>query len=824
MNAATLAAADTSSRTDRTDRGARITSIAGDQRIAGDESAVARGRPAAAAALEVIDDPLEQARFTRWIAAPSGERLGETSLQLGGLHCAACAGLIEAALLAVPGVRQARVAAASQRASVVWDPRSTRPSAFVAAVQRAGYDAVPDAAAPARALREREARQALWRLFVAAFCAMQVMMLATPSYVADAGEIGADLQRLLGWAGWVMTLPVLVFSCRPFFAGAWRSLRARRIGMDVPVALGVAITFVASSGAAFDPGGPFGTEVYFDSLTMFVSFLLGARWLEMRERHRAAEELEASLARLPETAERLRPDGSAETVSVLRLRSGDRVRVALGQGFPADGELLEGSTQCDEALLSGESLPVLRGVGDEVIAGSINLGAPVLMRVKRVGPDTRLEGIVAMMRSAATQRPALARLADRWAAPFLWVVLLLAAGGAAAWSLVEPSRALWVAVAVLIVTCPCALSLAAPATLLAATRAFARQGVMVRKLDAIETLARVDHVFFDKTGTLTGDLPRLAAVTLTERGRRRFGDSSQAIGWAAALAACSRHPLSRAIVAAQAQAQARGHVHAQAAAPASALMRFEERAGLGSQAVDAEGRRWRLGSWAWVVGADHHRISDPMDPIAAEPQASPTAAEPDPGAARVWLGVEGEPLAGFDFEEALREGAAEAVAALRAAGLGVTLLSGDQVPRARALAQRLGLDDVVAGAAPRDKLAVLERAQARGRRVAMVGDGINDAPVLARADVAIAMGQGALLARSQADAVLASGRLTDLVAARLGAQRAVRIVHQNLLWAAVYNATCVPLALAGWLPPWAAGLGMATSSLLVVANAMRAAR
>ncbi len=321
--------------------------------------------------------------------------------------------------------------------------------------------------------------------------------------------------------------------------------------MDVPVSLGVAITFIASTGATFSPDGVFGHEVYFDSLTMFVSFLLGSRYLELSARHRAAEALESSLARLPETAWRVLPDGSTEAVSLHRLQPGDLLRVPLGQAFPADGQVEQGHTRADEALLTGESAPVDKPQGAAVVAGSTNLGAPVLMRVQRVGGDTRLEAIVSMMRSAMAQRPAAAALADRWAPPFLWTVLVLAAGAAAVWSVIDPSRAVWVAVSVLIVTCPCALSLAAPATLVAAARGLARRGVLLQRLDALERLARVQQVFFDKTGTLTEDRLQLAQVQLTDAGQAMLGDVARARAAAAALAAWSSHPLSRAVVEAQ---------------------------------------------------------------------------------------------------------------------------------------------------------------------------------------------------------------------------------------------------------------------------------
>ncbi len=752
-----------------------------------------------AEALAAVDDPVEQARFTRWVQGAQGERLAESSLQLGGLHCAACAGIIEQALVAVPGVRGASVSAAVQRASVRWDPQRTQASALIAAVRDAGYEAVPDAAAPARALRRAEARQALWRLFVAAFCAMQVMMLATPGYVARAGEFAPDLRQLLNWGSWLLTLPVLAFSAGPFFAGAWRAAKMRRIGMDLPVALGVAITFVAGTGATFAPDGPFGHEVYFDSLTMFVAVLLGARYVEMRARHRAAEALEASLARLPQTAWRVGADGSTEALAVHRLVPGDRVRVPAGEAFPADGTLLEGCTRVDESLLSGESAPRAKGAGAELVAGSLNLEAPVLMRVERVGADTRFEAIVSMMRSAATQRPALARAADRWAAPFLAIVIVLAGAAAVLWSFIDAAQAVRVAVSVLIVTCPCALSLAAPATLVAAARGWAGHGVLVRRLDAIEALAQVDQVFFDKTGTLTVDRLRVGAIHSVADAPLRL-EPREALAAAAVLAAWSTHPASRAIVHAAAEQPGGPSAAAPALLPPSGVSApaVRELPGRGLSCRDAQGRAWRLGAPAWAgAGA--------------------------PGDARVVLGVDGHALAGFTLQEGLREGAAETVRALRAAGLRVTLLTGDERKRADELAARLGIDEVVAEATPATKLEALTAAQRAGRRVAMIGDGVNDAPVLARADVSVAMGQGALVARAQADAVIVSGRLDALAGARAGALRALRIVRQNLAWAALYNAVFVPLALVGWMPPLAAGLGMAGSSLWVVLNAMRAA-
>jgi Cu2+-exporting ATPase len=484
---------------------------------------------------------------------------------------------------------------------------------------------------------------------------------------------------------------------------------------------------------------------------------------------------------------------------VQRLQRGDRVRIALGQAFPADGRLLEGATRVDEALLTGESTPLPRTVGDEVIAGSLNLGAPVTMVVERTGADTRYEAIVALMRDALSQRPSLARVADRWAGPFLWTVLGLAAAAAAAWSLFDPARAVWVAVSVLVVTCPCALSLAVPAVLVAATGGLARRGVLVQRLDAIEAIARLDRLFLDKTGTLTEGALRLQRVQLTGGGAG-FETADEALAIGASLAAWSNHPLSRAL---------------QAAAQASprAWRDVAEVAGHGLQALDADGVRWRLGSAAWA-GIEAAEVAAPMD--------APTDA---PGAAaEVWLRADDGRGARFLFDETLREDAAPAVAALRALGLKLSLLTGDDAARSAHLARRLQLDAAIGQATPESKLAAVAAAQAAGERVGMVGDGVNDAPVLARADASFAMGQGALVARAQADVVLVANRPLDVVRTVEVARRSMRIVRQNLVWAVVYNAACVPLAMAGWLPPWAAGLGMAGSSLAVVLNALRAAR
>jgi Cu2+-exporting ATPase len=765
-----------------------------------------------AASNAALDDPLLLAPFTRWLteAEPTDERSGggrtlaESQFQLSGLHCAACAGIIEQAVLELPGVRAATVNAASARLQLRWQPERIRLAQLLARIERAGYGAAPDAAAPARLLREREKRQALWRLFVAAFLMMQVMMMAAPAYFAEPGDLEPDLMRLLQWACWVLSLPVLMFSAGPFFRSAWQQLRVRRLGMDVPVALGMAVTFLASSGALFEPGGFFGHEVYFDSLTMFVTFLLAGRFFELRARHRAAEALEQASAALPESVERIAADGSSSQVAPLRLCVGDLVRVCAGQAFPADGRIESGHSAADEALLTGESQPVPKAAGDEVAAASLNLQAPLLVRVLRVGADTRHEAIVRLMREAMTQRPASTALADRVAGHFLWVVLLLAGGSALLWSWLDPARAVWVAVSVLIVTCPCALSLAAPVAWLAATGALARRGLLLVRLDVLDTLCRVDTVVLDKTGTLSEDRMELLRHWSADDahgdppdGADAQLDTERLLQAACGLAQHSQHPFSRALVAAAGAAQD--------ANQSLQWSEVQELPGLGMQALDAAGQLWRLGSPAWVVQAFG--------------QAAPQVA----GAAQLAFGRPGA-LLWLQFGEVLRADAVQAIQRLHRQGLRTLLLSGDASERVLRLAALAGVQSAQGDASPADKLTVVAQLQAEGRCVLMVGDGINDAPVLARADASVVMGQGAMLARASADALLLSGRLLDLALARELALRTRRVIRQNLAWAAGYNAACIPLAVAGWLPPWAAGLGMAASSAWVVLNAQRLAR
>jgi Cu2+-exporting ATPase len=749
----------------------------------------------APAEASVLDDPAEWQVFGRALDGDAAGGRWESQVVVEGMHCAACALAVEAALRQVPGVLRADVNAATRRARVVWSAADVQPSRWFAASAAAGYRLVPAGDLQARARRTREGRVALWRWLVAGFCMMQVMMYAYPAYIAQPGDMSADAAQLLRWASWVLTLPVLLFSCGPFFRSAWRDLRQRRIGMDLPVALGMAITFAVSTAGTFDPAGPLGHEVYFDSLTMFVFFLLTGRWLETRLRDRTAGALEALMNRLPDSVERLGADGAFVRVAVRRLAAGDVIRVLPGEAFPADGMVILGDTAADEALLTGESRPVPRPCGARVLAGSHNLASAVQVRIESAGQGTRFAQIVALMESASLGKPRLARLADRAARPFLAAVLAAAALAAALWWDAGAGKALMVAVSVLIVTCPCALSLATPAAMLASAGELARGGVLVRDLQALEALAGVDTVVFDKTGTLTLDTPRLERVY-----SRRGVMPGDAVELAAAVGARSLHPAARALVNAW-RLQHR-------TPPGWDVLQAAEHAGQGLEALlrragpaAAPARRLRLGSAAFCGVA----------PLRVD-------------AAQVHLSDDEGWVASFVLAEDLREDAAAAVDALKAQGIAVQLLSGDRDAAAREVAARAGIQEVQGDCAPEEKLRALQRLQAAGRQVAMVGDGLNDGPVLAGAHASFAFGKAVPLAQARADFLVPGDALPAIPRSIAQARRTLRIVRQNLWWAAGYNALCVPLALAGWLPAWLAGLGMAASSLVVVLNAARLAR
>ncbi|WP_156485841.1 heavy metal translocating P-type ATPase [Crenobacter luteus] len=717
--------------------------------------------------------------------------LREAALILEGITCAACVWLNERQLKRLPGVVSVDINYSTHRARVRWDDARVKLSAILEAVAAIGYRAHPYDAARSEALAQKERKGALNRLWVAGLSMMQVMMYAVPVYMAPAGEIDPEFLWLLHWASFALTLPVVLYSALPFYKGSWRDLKARRLGMDVPVAIGVVVAFAASSWALFnhiDHG------IYFDSVSMFVFLLLGGRYLEGIARRRAGEATDSLVKLLPAFAHRVPgwpAARDAHEAPVAELAVGDVLLVKPGETVPADGVVLDGASALDESLLTGESRPIDKRARDTVIAGSVNTASPLYVEVTQTGADTRLSSIVRLLDKALADKPRLAQLADRFAAWFVAALLVAAVATYLVWLPTDAERALWVTVAVLVVSCPCALSLATPAALTAATGHLATLGVLTTRGHAIETLARVDTVVFDKTGTLTHGAPRLVA-------RHAFsGDADAQLAVAQALEAGSEHPIARALLAAPCDA------------PLPTLAELVNLPGQGVEGVIA-GARWRLGRVDFVAG-----LAGALPAGFANWQH---------GATVIALGGDAGWQALFALADAPREDAAALVAALQRDGKTVHLLSGDADGAVAALATALGVDRHRARATPEDKLAYVGALQAQGRRVLMVGDGVNDAPVLARADVSLAMGGGTDVARASGDMVLLNDALAALPAALSLAKKTLAVIRQNLVWAAGYNLVALPLAMAGFVTPWLASLGMAMSSLLVVGNALRLVR
>ncbi|MDP1681370.1 MAG: heavy metal translocating P-type ATPase [Burkholderiales bacterium] len=735
------------------------------------------------AQVSLYDTPEIQRSFVRVEAG----NVREAALLLEGIRCAACVWLNEQHLASLPGVLSVDINYTTRRARVRWDDSQIHLSDILRAVAAIGYTAHPFDATRQEDVQRRERRIALRRLAIAGLSMMQVMMYAIPAYLDD-GSMSADIQSLMRWASLLLTLPVVLYSSAPFFLGAWRDVSSKRVGMDVPVALGILVAFSASCYATLAMHG----EVYFDSIAMFVFLLLGGRYLEMGARERAAQAADRLAKLIPAIAVRFVDfalNRNTEDIAVAQLASGDHVLIRPGAAIPADGVVVEGQSEADESLLTGESRAIDKRAGDALVGGAINISGPLVMRVTHIGQDTVLAGMLRLLDRAQSEKPQLALLADRAAQIFVAVILVIAALAALVWYVIDPSKAIFIAVSVLVVTCPCALSLATPAALTAATGALTRIGLLVTRGHALETLARVTDVIFDKTGTLT-----LGRTVLRQTQTLSDAPAVHCLQLANALEQGSEHSLAQAL---------------RQAGP-SQLVAADVRntPGSGIEGV-IEGMRLRIGSLAFVA-----ELAGTLPGKLRPHDAAHTLI--GLGSAQGWLAL-------FEIGDSLRAEAAQLVSALQARGLRVHLLSGDSEGAVNAVARQLGIEQVQAQAKPEDKVRYVQALQAQGAVVAMVGDGVNDAPVLAQAQVSIAMGGGASVAHAAADVVMLSGSLLRIDEALDKAAATRRIVRQNLLWALVYNLIAIPPALLGFVTPWMAGIGMSLSSLIVVVNALRLA-
>jgi P-type Cu2+ transporter len=723
----------------------------------------------------------------RW----SASGISHAVFAIEGMRCAACSRAIARAVGDLPGVERISVNVATGRAAVDWDPHRVTLGRVLDVVTETGFKPVPLAGEAAAAEQRTERRTALKRIGLAGLGMMQTMMFVYCIYAAGAHGIDPGIAQYLKLAGLLIATPVLVYSGAPFFKGALRDLRGGAPGMDVPVALALALAYGASVINTLRGSG----EIYFDSVTMFIFFLLAGRFVEMTVRQRNLSATEAFARSLPATVTRICADGATERIDPRLITPGDWLSVSKGSVIPVDATLIDGDAVVDESLLTGESVATTKRVDEKLLGGSINVGHPIRVVATTRVSESMLASIVGLLERTQAERATIARTVDRVASWFVLLTVALATSAAVFWFFIEPARALPAALAVLVVTCPCALSLATPAAIAAATTRLARLGLLVTRPDALERLARVDVVVVDKTGTLTHGAPTVEITGITPPRSR-----TEVLEIAAALESRSDHPIAAAF---------RPYL-----TPESAVLSPREFAGQGVEGMIG-GVLWRLGTQDFVAELGGSSLPDGL-PSSGAPSS-------DPGAAVV-LGNSSGIVATFELCDSLRADAMRAVEQLRKMGLQVIIASGDEEKVVRGVARQLGIHEALGRLTPLQKLALVQQRQDAGAHVLMVGDGINDGPVLAAASVSCAMAQGSAIAQAAADLLLLNESLGTLSDAIRVARRARSVIRQNLGWALAYNLGAVPLAALGWIPPWIAAIGMSTSSLLVVLNAARLAR
>lgn len=706
----------------------------------------------------------------------------ECPLIIDGITCAACIWLLEQFAAGIDGVHRLQINHSTHRALLSWDPQKAGLGEILRQLHGIGYQAFPYHPDTEQQLQEKQDKQMLVRIIVAGFGMMQSMMFAIPLYLELIEDISGSMISLFRWFSLVLTVPVILYSANPFTLAAWRDLKMRRLTMDVPVALALWLSFLASVWVTLFGG----RDVYFECVTMFTFLLLLSRYIERKIRRRGSLSAAGLVKALPAAAVRVR-DGREETVALRDLAPGDLVRVKPGEILPADGIIREGRSSINEAALTGEYLPVNRQRGDRVIGGTINVESPLLIEVCATGQDSQLSAIMRIMDEAGRERPRVSRLADSIAGYFVGTILLLSLLIGWYWWQQDPQDALRVVLAVLVVTCPCALSLATPTALTAATTALRQMGFLVVRGHVLEGLASVTTLVFDKTGTLTEGRLHVEETrpqgTLTEQ---------EALTLAAALECHSVHPIAHAFKAHQG---------------GPAAEEVQTHSGLGLEG--------RIGNRILRIGVPEFVLA-PLPP--EQRQRAPREGH--------WIALADQHslLAWFRLDDQLRPEAGAAMDSLRRLGIRLVMLSGDRSNVVNQVGTALGFDQAISGCSPQDKLDHLKRLQQDGGQVAMIGDGINDVPVMAGAHLSIAMNNASDLTRLKADAILLSNNLLGLAEAILKARRTRNVIRQNLGWALLYNTLALPLAAMGLVEPWQAAIGMSASSLIVALNALRLTR
>ncbi|WP_261881535.1 heavy metal translocating P-type ATPase [Vibrio pelagius] len=715
-------------------------------------------------ALSHYDNEDVQLEFVR-----NSENTSEVTLSLEGVSCAACAWLIEKQVSSQDGVYGIRVNTTTNRALLSWDNTKTKLSELLSAIHTLGYKAAPFEADKQEAAYHRSMKNYLYRLGVAGLATMQVMMLAVALYLEVFGNLEPEFKHYFRWVSLIFATPVLLYSALPFYINAWRSIKGRTLGMDVPVSIALLFAYVASLVATVTEQG----EVFFESISMFTFFLLLGRFLEMRARRKAAAASGNLLKLVPAMATTL--DG--EQIPVKTLKVGDKIRVLPGEHIPADGIVLSGRVHIDESMLTGESIHVVKNQGDSVFAGTLNGDESFELEVKSSKADSVISNIVRLQDEAQLSKPRIAEIADIVARYFVAVILVISFGTWLYWHQTRPEDAFWIMLSVLVATCPCALSLATPTAITCSTSRMGNFGILLRKGHVFETLCKVNHLIIDKTGTLTeGDIRISQTETHAEL------DKDTCLQIAASLEQHANHPIAKAFKAFE-----------------SDDVKVESVNNVIGSGITGEwnGHKVAIGSSEFILGQAQNAQSN-----------------------GIYLSLDEKHIATFVYEDPIRKESIEFIQKFKEAGIKTTLLTGDSLVNAKPVAEEIGITDIVANAKPEDKLAYLNSRDDKDITM-MVGDGINDAPILAGAHLSVAMGGGTDVAKASADMVLLGDKLDRLLQSRKLALKTRKIIRENLAWSLGYNLLILPLAVAGLVAPYIAVVGMSASSIIVVSNSLR---
>ncbi|WP_371379079.1 heavy metal translocating P-type ATPase [Thalassotalea aquiviva] len=723
---------------------------------------------------DFINDESLQSEFTH-----DAEQGRETILSIDGMACAACAWLIEKQVQKQPGVVKIQVNATSQRATVCWQPDTVQLSDILNLIQKIGYQALPFKANLNEQKNEQQAKAFIRRLGVSGILTMQVMMVAFGLYFGAFSDLAEHNLTYLRGTSFVLTLPIVTYGALPFHIGAYKALKAKHLSMDVPVSIAIILAFIASSYATFTQSG----EVYFESVSMFTFLLLIGKFLEFRARARAAEVSANLLKLMPLTATKL-VQGCEQIVSAKSLVALDQVSIKPGETIAGDGVIVDGNSSINEAMLTGEHDPIDKSIGDAVFAGTVNGDGNLVVEISKPNAESFLTNLIRLSESAQAYKPKIAKLSDRIAQYFVALVLVTSSATALYWYQTEPQDAFWIALSVLVATCPCALSLATPTALTCGTISLNRQGILIKNAHVLETVPKLNRVAFDKTGTLTQGQFSLDRL-VREPNFEQFSDND-ILAIASTLESRSEHPIAKAFL------SYRDH--------SVAIENIKVIPGCGIEGK-YQGQTILIGKFEWVK--NFAKVNSAYDD------------------AQCILILNGQCVAAFYLKDSIRDDAVLVLETLKQHQIEPMLISGDSKKGVDVFLQQLPINDAHSACSAQDKLNIIEQQQRQGNHLAMVGDGVNDSPVFAAAHVSIAMGSGTEIAKSGADVILLNNKLSSILALCQISDKTNRIIRQNFGWAFAYNAIVLPLAVAGFITPYLAVLGMSASSIIVVSNSLR---